>query len=77
MCSIKRNSEVGEMMMVADLIIWDEIGMQHKFGPEAVDRTLRDVRQCEKPFGGITTVVGGDLKQILPVVPKGSREQIV
>ena len=51
--------------------------MQHRHCVEAVDRTLRDIRNSEKPFGGITVVLGGDFRQILPVVPKGVREQIV
>jgi hypothetical protein len=29
------------------------------------------------PFGGINVLFGGDFCQTLPVVPKGSREQIV
>jgi hypothetical protein len=31
----------------------------------------------EKPFGGLTVVLGGDFRQILPVITKGRREQIV
>ncbi|KAL3633896.1 hypothetical protein CASFOL_022658 [Castilleja foliolosa] len=31
----------------------------------------------DKPFGGKTVVFGGDFRQILPVVPKGSRQDIV
>ena len=51
--------------------------MQHRFCVEAVDRTLKDIRNCNKPFGGITVVLGGDFRQILPVIPRGLREQIV
>ena len=51
--------------------------MQHKFAPECVDRTLQDICNSEKPFGGITVVFGGDFQQILPVVIKGSQEQII
>lgn len=51
--------------------------MQHKHCVEAVDRTLRDIRDNPNPFGGITVVLGGDFRQILPVVPKGVREEIV
>ncbi|CAL5421282.1 unnamed protein product [Camellia sinensis] len=51
--------------------------MQHRHCVEAVDRTLRDICDCEKPFGGITVVLGGDFRQILPVITKGVREQIV
>ena len=45
--------------------------MQHRNAPEALDRTLRDIRDDDRPFGGITVVFGGDFQQILPVVPKG------
>jgi hypothetical protein len=59
------------------LIIWDEAPMQHHHIPEAVDRTLRDIHGYDKPFGGLTVVFGGDFLQILPVIIKGSRPQIV
>jgi hypothetical protein len=45
---------------------------------EAVDRTFRDIlNNSEKPFGGLTIVFGGDFRQILPVITKGSRGQTV
>jgi hypothetical protein len=50
---------------------------------EALDRTLRDMlRQkndiiCQKPFGGMTMVLGEDFRQILPVLPKGRRHNII
>ncbi len=33
--------------------------MQHKFGPEAVDKTCQDIRNDTRPFGGMTVVFGG------------------
>ena len=57
--------------------------MTHRHAFEAVDRTLRDLMKAvdllleEKPFGGKVVVFGGDFRQILPVVIKGSREDIV
>ena len=51
--------------------------MQHKHCVEAVDRTLQDICDDKRSFGGITVVLGGDFRQILPVIPKGVREQIV
>jgi hypothetical protein len=42
-----------------------------------VDRTLRDICSNPQPFGGITIVLGGDFLQTLPVVPRGSRGDIV
>jgi ATP-dependent DNA helicase PIF1 len=38
---------------------------------------LDDTQATEKIFGGKTVVLGGDFRQILPVVPKGGREDIV
>lgn len=65
------------MLRVARLIIWDEAANQHRWAPEAVDRTLRDLRNSDRPFGGVTVVFGGDFQQILPVVVRGSREAVV
>ena len=51
--------------------------MQHRFVFEAVDRTLRDIRGSDALFGGIPVILGGDFAQILPVVRRGDRPQIV
>ena len=57
--------------------------MTHRYAFEAVDRTLKDLMKAvnplleEKPFGGKVIVFGGDFCQILPVVIKGNREDIV
>ncbi|KAF7138016.1 hypothetical protein RHSIM_Rhsim07G0256200 [Rhododendron simsii] len=76
-CVFSKQSIQAELFRQTTLIIWDEVPMQHKYCVEAVDRTLRDICNCEKPFGGITVVLGGDFRQILPVITKGVREQIV
>lgn len=71
------------LLQKTKLIIWDEAPMAHRHCFEAVDRSLRDVlrstngRCSEKPFGGVVVVLGGDFRQILPVVPKGNRHDIV
>ena len=65
------------MFRSAKLIVWDEIGPQHRFAIEAFDRTLQDIRSCDSPFGGLTVVFGGDFQQTLPVVVRGSREETV
>ena len=51
--------------------------MQDRLCQEAVDLTFKDIRNSNQPFGGVTVVFGGDFQQILPVVVKGGREQIV
>jgi hypothetical protein len=75
---IKKNSDKAAMLKEASLLIWDEAAMQHRHAVEAIDRTLRDfLDQPDLPFGGITVAFGGDFQQTLPVVPKGSKEEIV
>ena len=44
---------------------------------EAVDRLLRDLMRNEIPFGGKILVLGGDFRQVLPVMPHSTREDIV
>ena len=50
---------------------------------EALDRSLRDVLTNgndlpnDKPFGGKSILLGGDFRQILPVIPGGTKEDIV
>ncbi|XP_019175761.1 PREDICTED: uncharacterized protein LOC109171086 [Ipomoea nil] len=57
--------------------------MMHKFCFEALDRSMRDIMRVKNPntldmtFGGKTVVLGGDFRQILPVIPKGTRKDIV
>ncbi|CAN1165972.1 hypothetical protein LINPERHAP2_LOCUS26469 [Linum perenne] len=78
-----RSEEVAELIQQASLIIWDEAPMAHKFCMEALDRTLRDLLQVhptdseERPFGGVSVVFGGDFRQILPVIKKGTRSEII
>ncbi|XP_057720223.1 uncharacterized protein LOC130934697 [Arachis stenosperma] len=82
-CRIKKDSPKAEVFRIADLIIWDEAPMTNKLAFEALDRTLRDImvsvsdRNKNLPFGGKVVVLGGDFRQVLPVIPKGSRAEIV
>ncbi|KAG6463394.1 hypothetical protein O3G_MSEX013848 [Manduca sexta] len=72
-CSISRNSDKAKILRECNLIIWDECTMAHRKGVEAVDRTLRDIRQNDRPMGGITVLFCGDFRQTLPVIPRGTR----
>ncbi|XP_031127489.1 uncharacterized protein LOC116029578 [Ipomoea triloba] len=82
-CNISQGSHLAQLLITAKLIIWDEAPMMHKHCFECLDRTLRDIMRVQdcnsgsKTFGGKTMVLGGDFRQILPVVPKGSRQDIV
>ncbi len=82
-CNITQQMKVAELVRKTNLIIWDEAPMMHCRAFETVDRTLRDLMKLDdaqatgKIFGGKTVVLGGDFRQILLVVPKGGREDIV
>lgn len=51
--------------------------MQQCHCSEAVDMMFRDIRDNSSSFGDTTLVFGGDFRQILHVVPKGSMAQIM
>ncbi|GAU36985.1 hypothetical protein TSUD_150210 [Trifolium subterraneum] len=80
-CDIHYNDDRAGLLRETKLIIWDEAPMAHRFCFEALDTTLKDVmseyNNSDKPFGGKVIVFGGDFRQILLVVPRGSRSDIV
>jgi len=42
--------------------------MYQKTSVEALDRTMRDLRNNNSPMGGCTVLISGDFRQILPVI---------
>ncbi|CAB3233342.1 unnamed protein product [Arctia plantaginis] len=76
-CSIRKNGPLGKVLQDVTLIIWDECTMIHRAHVEALDRTLRDIRSCDKIMGGITVMFAGDFRQTLPVIVRGTRADIV
>ncbi|SCV74472.1 BQ2448_8111 [Microbotryum intermedium] len=78
-CPVDRESDLALLLRTTKLILWDEAPMAHRFAVEAVDRLLRDLRENDELFGGVTTNFAGtrDFRQCLPVVPKGTPAQIV
>uniref|UniRef100_A0A0R0JM12 ATP-dependent DNA helicase n=1 Tax=Glycine max TaxID=3847 RepID=A0A0R0JM12_SOYBN len=80
-CNIHQGTELAELLNQTSLIIWDEAPMAHKFCFEALDQSLRDIitdkSKSSQIFGGKVIVFGGDFRQILPVIPRGTRSDIV
>lgn len=76
--SILAQSDLAAPLKKAKLIVnEDEAPMHHRFVYEAVNRTFKAILRSVEPFGGMVMVFGGDFRQTLPVVPRGSRAQIV
>ena len=73
-CAVKRGTMLAELIQVVSLVIWDEAPMTNWCCFEALDRTMKDILSEHKPgnamlpFGGKPVVLGGDFRQILPVV---------
>jgi ATP-dependent DNA helicase PIF1 len=82
-CKLDKKGKKAQLLGMATLIIWDEAPMINRLAFEAFERTMRDVMNkmvagaSKFPFGGKTIVLGGDFRQILPVVPKGGRADVV
>ncbi|XP_071727472.1 uncharacterized protein [Rutidosis leptorrhynchoides] len=82
-CKTQPDSDLAALLNQAKLIIWDEAPMMHRHCFEAFDRTMRDIIKVEGmdysslPFGGKVVVFGGDFRQILPVIQRGTRAKIV
>ncbi|KAG2659649.1 hypothetical protein PVAP13_1KG374505 [Panicum virgatum] len=75
-CNLTKQSGTSALLREASLIIWDEVAMTRRQAVETLDRSLRDITGSDLPFGGKIIVFGGDFKQVLPVVPRGTRAQI-
>lgn len=77
-CNVSQQSQVAALLRKTVLIIWDEAPMDHRFCFEALSRTLQDILGvADKPFGGVTVVLAGDFRQLLPVIIKGRRDEVV
>uniref|UniRef100_A0A8R7TGX8 ATP-dependent DNA helicase n=1 Tax=Triticum urartu TaxID=4572 RepID=A0A8R7TGX8_TRIUA len=77
-CGFTKQSGTAKLLKAASLIIWDEASMTKRQTVEALDRSMREIMDRPGlPFGGKTVVFGGDFRQVLPVVRKGTRAQIV
>ncbi len=75
-CCIREQDDLAMLIRQTKLTLWDEAPMTNKLAFEAVDWTLRDLRDRNEPFGGIVFVMSGDFHQVLPIIPRGSHAYI-
>ncbi|XP_031258530.1 ATP-dependent DNA helicase PIF1-like [Pistacia vera] len=82
-CYIKKGTQLAKLLVQTTLIIWDEAPMANKYCFEALNKTLKDIlskkyqSNVDKTFGGLTVALGGDFRQILPVIPKRKKHDII
>jgi hypothetical protein len=77
MCNFTKQSDIADLLHKAVLIIWDEVAMMKRQAVETLDRSLQDIMGCTQLFGGKVMLFGGDFRQVLPVVARGTRAQIM
>ncbi|XP_068628087.1 uncharacterized protein [Battus philenor] len=71
-CNIAKHSTMAKVLAASKIIIWDECTMAHKRALEALNRTLKDLRNDSRCFGGAMILLSGDFRQILPVIPRST-----
>ncbi|KAG5564858.1 hypothetical protein RHGRI_000901 [Rhododendron griersonianum] len=76
-CSISKQSGLATLIKETAVIIWDEASMAKKESIEALDYLLRDLTDNDTLFGGKVVVLGGDFRQVLPVIPRGTRHDCI
>ncbi len=67
---MSEEDRTAELITMAHVMVAGEVS-------KAADCTFQWPHGSEKPFGGIIMVFSGDWRQILTVVPHGSRTEIV
>ena len=81
--TITVTSQRAEVIREATMLIWDEISMADKRAVECADALCREIMRHKDaalesvPFGGKLMIFAGDWRQLLPVVVRGGRAQVV
>ncbi|CAK8568002.1 unnamed protein product [Lathyrus sativus] len=74
---IVKNYDLAKLIRITNAIIWDEAPMIYRYCVETLDRSLQDIMNNNAPFGGKIMILGGDFRQVLPVIEKGNRGQMI
>jgi len=64
------NNLVKSRVESVNVLFWDEVSMSSRVVLELVNNILMEIRQDERPFGGIQVIAVGEFKQLRPVPSK-------
>ena len=70
-------SKEGQFLRQTDVFIWDEAPMAPRYALEIMDRTLKDIMSNNLLFGGKIVILGGDFRQLLPILPRSIRSEVI
>lgn len=74
---ISKQTSLAKMITESKMIVWDEASMANKHTIEALHHLLCDLCDKVQPFGGKCVLFGGDFRQTLPIVTRGSRDSMI
>ena len=75
--NIRKNSNVAKMIYECEVIIFDEAAMLNRLIPECIDRYCKTLMSSPALFGGKKIIMGGDFRQVLPVIKREGRAGVV
>ena len=74
-CDVKKNSKQADYLRSVRVIIWDEAPMVSRTILDCVDHLFRDICGMPRvPFAGKVVVLGGDFRQVLPVIRRADKK---
>ena len=73
-CNVSSSSDQAYYLRNLDLIILDEASMIPTHAIHAIDRCLQDITAVSEVFGGKILLLGGDFRQVLPILPRSTLE---
>ena len=78
-CNLIPGTDQANLVKAASLIIWDEAPMMSKHCFESLDISMAGIvgNKDNRPFAGKVVVLGGDFRQVLPVIHGAGRPEIV
>jgi len=72
---LDQSAELRKLLGAIDTLVVDEVSMVNADLLDAMDRSLRQARQKQEPFGGVQLVLFGDPYQLAPVPPQEAEER--
>ena len=65
---INKNTKLASDLLKTDVLVIDEATQLHKNFLDDLNEKLKDLKENNLPFGGISVILSGDFKQTLPIV---------
>jgi ATP-dependent DNA helicase PIF1 len=75
--SLENKGKEADLIRNTDIFIWDEAPMASRHIMNIIDKKLKELMKNNKPFGGKTFILSGDVRQVLPIKRNATRTEIV